>query len=132
VVEGHPLARFLSVGDFMFMGKIIRRGGARRDLYLYKHRYTRRYVHLDDTGATYRFIAARSPYAGRLGQHRPRSVTDALYHLQLWHLPWMKPGLERERCGLPYEDAWMLLPDSDVEDDPAPPTTGRRRGLHLA
>jgi len=39
-----------------------------------------------------------------------RDLLTAIDHLQLWLLPWMKPGLERERHGLEFDDAWQLDP----------------------
>lgn len=107
--------RYFDLGDFMIMGKEVRRG--RPDVYLYKHRYTRRYINLDQAGHAYRYIGPKtldSDYTGRYV--RRRSLRDALDHLELWLLPWMKSGLEAQRFGLRFEQRWLLRPDV-VGDD---------------
>lgn len=107
--------RYFDLGDFMIMGKEVRRG--RPDVYLYKHRYTRRYVNLDEAGHAYRYIGPRSLDSNYEGRYvRRRSLRDALDHLELWLLPWMKPGLEAQRFGLTFEQRWLLRPDV-VGDD---------------
>ena len=110
--------RFFDLGDFMIMAQVRRRD--RPDLYLYKHVYTRRYLTLDAGGHAYRYVSPRtfdSKFKGRYVAHKdPRRALD---HLELWLLPWMKPGLEEYRFGVPFEHRWILEPDEvgDADDD---------------
>jgi hypothetical protein len=95
-IAGDPLYRFFDTDDFMIMARLIRR--PRPSIVLYKHYYTRRYLNLDDAGHAYRYIGARdanSQSDGRYVAHKDLRV--ALNHLELWDLPWMKPGLEQYR-----------------------------------
>lgn len=115
-IEGERHYRHFDRSDFMLMGKIVRR--PRPDVYLHKHRYTRRYINLDQAGHAYRYIAPKSlqsDYPGRYVAHR--DLRTALDHLDLWMLPWMKPGLERFRYGLPAEDYFVMRPQTlDYEE----------------
>lgn len=60
----------------------------------------------------YRYIRPRDIYTstqdGRYVLHR--DLRTAMDHLELWLLPWMKDGLEHERRGLEFEDAWQIDP----------------------
>ncbi len=109
-VAGNPRFRFFDPSDFMIMNQWLRRG--RPTLVLYKHWYTRRYLNLDAAGHAYRYLSPRdiltSTSNGRYLPHR--DLCEAIDHLWLWELPWMKDGLEHERRGLDFEDAWMLHP----------------------
>jgi hypothetical protein len=109
-VAGSPRAPFFDLSDFMIMDGILRR--SRPTLVLYKHYYTRRYINLDEAGYAYRYIPPRDLFAGTSnGRYvRHRDLLTAVDHLQLWLLPWMKPGLDRERQGLAFDDAWQLDP----------------------
>ena len=108
-VAEHPRYRFFALSDFMMMGGVNR--APRPRLTLYKHCDTRRYLNLDDAGLAYRYIPPRgaSRGSGRYIVHR--DLEEALDALDLWELPWMKPGLEAHRGGLSWDDRWMLHPD---------------------
>lgn len=110
VVTGNPRFPFYDPDDFMIMCRVLR--GPRPSLVLYKHYYTRRYLNLDDTGHTYRYVPPKDLYNsrhdGRYLAHK--DFLTAMDHLELWHLPWLKPGLEAARRDLDYEDAWQLHP----------------------
>lgn len=118
--------RFFDLGDFMLMARLDRRPRPR--LVLYKHLHTRRYLNLDDGGHAYRYVAPRPGAVGNGRYLRHRDLTAALDHLGLWELPWMKPGLEDHRCGLSWEDRWVLRetfgPGGDAYDPAVAP--GRR------
>ena len=109
-ISGHSRAQFFDPSDFMIMAGILRRG--RPPLILYKHYWTRRYLNLDDAGHAYRYIPPKDLYRtksnGRYVAHR--GLIPAIDHLQLWLLPWMKPGLEHEQRGIEFEDAKYLGP----------------------
>jgi hypothetical protein len=132
--------RFFDLDDFMIMCRL--RRGRRRDLLLYKHVYTRRYLNLDDSGAAYRFVP--TPRGPGIGRYLPqRDLDRALDQLGLWELPWMKPALEAHRRGVPWEERWLLYPHeddlvrphADDLDDPllpeVEPVPERRRHLRL-
>jgi len=109
-VAATPRYRFFDVDDFMLMCGLDRRPRPR--LLLYKHRLTRRYLNLDDAGHAYRYIAPRSlesKSSGRYVGHRDLRI--ALDALDLWELPWMKPGLEQFQQGLSWDERWLLHPD---------------------
>lgn len=117
-VAGVRRYRFFALDDFMIMAQIRRR--ERPDLHLYKHVYTRRYLNLDAAGHAYRYVSPRtfdSKFKGRYVAHK--DMRRALDHLELWLLPWMKPGLEHFRFGVPFEHRWILHPDEvgDADDD---------------
>ena len=101
-IAGNRLYRFFDCDDFMIMGRVVRT--KRPDITLFKHRYTRRYLNLDATGRPYRYIPPRADAdgSGRYVVHRDLRI--ALFQLALWDLPWMKPGLEAERCDLSWEE----------------------------
>jgi hypothetical protein len=110
VVTGNPRFPFYDPADFMIMNQVLRRG--RPTLVLYKHYYTRRYLNLGEAGHAYRHIPPKDIYTsthhGRYVPHR--DLCTAMDHLQLWYLPWMKDGLEHDRRGLDFEEAWQLDP----------------------
>ena len=109
VAQADPRYRFFEIGDFMLMGKLVRRP-RRPDILEYKHYFTRRYLHLDQAGHAYLYCPPKD--IRRSGSHRlHRSLRAALDHLQLWELPWMKTSLDAERCGLAWRDRWLLHPD---------------------
>ena len=109
-VAGNPRFRFFDPADFMIMNQVLRR--SRPTLTLYKHWYTRLYLNLDQAGHAYRYVPPKnwltSTHDGRYLAHR--SLTEAMDHLELWLLPWMKDGLDHERRGLDFDDAWQLDP----------------------
>ncbi len=73
VVADEPHYRFFDLADFMHVGKL-RRREPRPDLLIYKHRFTRRYLHLDEAGHAYRYVApARSQPGTRPTPAPPRS-----------------------------------------------------------
>lgn len=114
-IDGVRPYRHFALGDFMIMGKEVRR--PRPDVVLYKHRYTRRYLNLDQAGHAYRYIGPKnveSTYSGRYVAHR--DLRRALDRLELWLLPWMKPGLEPYQFGLPFDERWAIHPD-EVGDE---------------
>ena len=107
VVAGEPHYRFFDLADFMLMGKL-RRRKPRPDLLIYKHRFTRRYLHLDEAGHAYRYVAPRDLSRAH-GRHlRHRDLGAALDALRLWELPWMKRGFEHQRQGLTWNERWLL------------------------
>jgi len=100
--------RFFEPRDFLHRGKVLRSG--RPDIFLFQHFYTRRYINLDASGHAYRYLPpkrdARPEY---LGQYRPHSdLRHAVDNLGLWEMPWMKPGLEEYRQGLPWSERYQL------------------------
>ena len=106
-VAGVERHRFLAIEDFMMMARI--RRSPRPSITLYKHVFTRRYLNVDASGQTYRYIARRDPLSPSMGRYvRSRSLDDALDSLRLWELPWMKAGLELERCGLDWDERHQL------------------------
>jgi hypothetical protein len=108
-VAGEFRYRFFAVDDFMLMGGLHR--GPRPRLILYKHVYTRRYLNLDDAGHAYRFVPPRNTSKGPGRYVLHRGLHAALDELDLWELPWMKPGLEAYREEHSWEDRWDLHPD---------------------
>lgn len=105
-----PSDRFFDPHDFMVMERLVRSG--RPDLWLYKHVHTRRYINLDADGHSYRYYPPRSPDSTREGQYRRhRDLRAAVRALDLWELPWMKPGLEAFAGGLSWEERWMMVDD---------------------
>jgi hypothetical protein len=109
-VAGNPRFPWFDIGDFMIMDGYLRR--SRPTLILYKHYYTRRYLNIDESGHTWRYVPPKdwlhSKSYGRYVRHH--DLFAAMDHLQLWLLPWMKPGLEHEQRGLDFDDAWQLDP----------------------
>lgn len=101
-VGGDPRYPFLDIDDFMLMYRAVRR--SRPDVYAYKHRFIRRYLHLDAEVRAYRWVPFRNPdrHGGRYLRHR--RLRDAFDHLDLWELPWLKPGLEAYQQGLSWEE----------------------------
>ena len=95
-VTGTRRHRFFDIDDFMLMVRLVRRD--RPDLTVYKHRFTRRSLHLADDAGPYRSSAPRR--LDRPGRHiRARSLDDVLDHLCLWELPWMKDELRSVPAG---------------------------------
>lgn len=85
----HPLFRWYDVGDLMVMG------AERRDghplLYLYKHRLTRHYMHIDADGVAWRYVAPPRYDPDDDGTYEPLpSLSDALVELRLWEVPMMR------------------------------------------
>ena len=113
LVVGEPAYQFFDLGDFMLMARLVR--PPRPAITLYKHYWTRRYLNLDDAGHAYRYIAPReySTSNGRYVAHR--NLKDALDHLRLWELPWMKSSLDAYRFGRTWEERWALHPDVIAE-----------------
>jgi hypothetical protein len=147
LVVGVPAYQFFDLDDFMLMVRLVR--PPRPAITLYKHRHTRRYLNLDDAGHAYRFIPPRDePKSnGRYVAHG--DLQEALDHLRLWELPWMKSSLAAYRFGRTWEERWALHPrviaeslgppgepfDGDevgaVGDDGTIERGGRRGHLHL-
>lgn len=100
--------RFFEPRDFLHRGKVLRSG--RPDLFVFQHFFTRRYLHLDSSGHAYRYLAPmRHAHPSYSGQYRPHAtLRDAIRVLDLWEMPWMKPGLEEFRQGLPWSERWQL------------------------
>jgi hypothetical protein len=126
-VAGKWKYQFFDLGDFMIMLRVVR--PPRPSLVLYKHRYTRRYLNLDDAAHAYRYIESKDPSgSGRYLAHR--DLTDALDHLGLWELPWMKPGLEPFRYGHTWRERFLVrdvLDPIDEDERPAGRAKGRGR-----
>ena len=107
--------QFFALADFMLMVKLVR--PPRPSLYLYKHRYTRRYLNLDEAGHAYRFAVPRSKPEGPGRYLAHRNPADAIDHLELWLLPWMKPGLESWRFGYDWSERYLARDSLDPIDD---------------
>lgn len=75
----------LRPSDFMYTYRAVRR--ERPDVFAYKHRWTRHYLHLDAEGRPYRFVAAAHPAQGPGRYLRYRNLAAALDHLALWVVP---------------------------------------------
>jgi hypothetical protein len=123
VVEFNPAYQFFDPYDFMVMAKVIRSG--RPNITQFKHRYTRRYLHLDLIGRAYRYIPPPDISRGSGRFVAAPSIEWALEQLRLWELPWFKAELEQYRFGLPFDEAWRLSPRFDprrfLADDYGPP-----------
>jgi hypothetical protein len=105
LIAGKPRHRFFEVEDFMIMGRVVRR--TRPDITLYKHRYTRGYLNLDETGRAYRYNPPRTDRGdGTYAAHR--NLDDGLEVVGLSELPWMKPGLEEHQHGRSWDERWEL------------------------
>jgi hypothetical protein len=114
-VRGRECYQFFDIGDFMLMGREIR--SPRPSVVLYKHYYTRRYLNLDDAGHAYRYAVPRSKPDGPGRYLRHKGLSDALDHLDLWELPWMKRGLERFRFGYSVDERYLARDLLDPIDD---------------
>lgn len=116
-IGGMPRYRHFDLGDFMIMGEAVRK--PRPNLILYKHHWTRRYVNLDQAGHAYKYVCPRdwmtSHRSGRYLAYRDLLI--AVDHLDLWELPWMKPGLESARHGLGADESWLLHPEEHGDLD---------------
>jgi hypothetical protein len=121
-VRGVRRYQFFDLGDFMLMGCEIR--SPRPRVVLYKHYYTRRYLNLDDGGHAYRYAVPRSKPDGPGRYLKHRSLADAVDHLGLWELPWMKRGLEQFRFGYSVDERYLardlLDPIDDLDLGPEP------------
>lgn len=118
-IAGVRRYRHFDLDDFMIMAEVVRR--PRPDLILYKHYFTRHYLNLDQAGHAYRYVAPRDWRSTRSGRYiAHRDLGTAVDALELWELPWMKPGLEAARYGLDAGERWLLHPeelgDLDEED----------------
>jgi hypothetical protein len=106
--SGFVSDRFFEPFDFVYMGTVLRSG--RPDVHLFKHFYTCRFLYLDDDGISYRFLSPRhDAHPSYTGSYRPHpDLRPAIDKLDLWEMPWMKPGLEDYRCGMPWSERWSL------------------------
>ncbi|HVV35247.1 MAG TPA: hypothetical protein VHC63_01505 [Acidimicrobiales bacterium] len=111
VVEFDPAYQFFDPYDFMVMAKVVRSG--RPNITQFKHRYTRRYLHLDLVGRAYRYIPPRDITRGSGRFVSAPSLEWALERLQLWELPWFKEELQQYQFGLRFDEAWRLSPQFD-------------------
>ena len=124
-IRGLHRYRHFELGDFMIMCRVLRR--PRPDLVLSKHYWTRRYLNLDAAGHAYRYFPPKDPSSTRSGQYRlHKDITRAMDQLDLWDLPWMKPGLEADRFGLSWQERWVIHPD-ELGDDTELGAVGRYR-----
>ena len=81
-----PFDRF-DPDDFMLMGRVLRIVGPH--VTLYKHRFTRRYLNLDASSLTYRYVGPPLE-SFRSGEYRRQPLTDALRALGLDQLHRLK------------------------------------------
>ena len=104
-IAGQPFAKYFDVDDFMWMGKLHRRG--RPDLILHKHCHTRRYLNLDADGHAYRYLSP-PPGSTLMGQYRiHRDLVDAIDDVWLYEMPWLAgSGCDDETRGLSWEQRW--------------------------
>jgi hypothetical protein len=113
IIAGDPRYRFFDIADFMVMGKLKRRA-PQPALLMYKHVHTRAYLHLDEAGHAYRYVAPPDLTRGS-GRHlRHRDLHTALDALRLWELPWMTDSLAHHRQGLRWEERWRLRDELDA------------------
>jgi hypothetical protein len=105
LIRGDPRYRFFDVDDFEVEARLAR--PSLPSLVRYRHRYTHGALHVDADGQAYRHIP---PKVGRVGagRHVRQPLDDAVRALDLWVLPWLKPGLELERRGLSADQSWVL------------------------
>ena len=96
----------LRPSDFMYMYCAVRR--ERPDVFAYKHRWTRHYLHLDAEGRPYRFVASAHPTQGTGRYLRYRNLAAALDHLALWEVP---------GSGLEEAARYNAFGDDDLEDE---------------
>jgi hypothetical protein len=109
LVAGNEDHRFFDIADFMLLARLKR--GSRPRIFLYKHAFTRHDLNLDELGNAYRYVAPGPNATGR-GQYRKLpDIDQAVSALRLWELPWMKPGLEDQRCGLDWDHRVPLRPE---------------------
>jgi hypothetical protein len=75
----------LGIDEFMFMGRVVRR--SRPDIWLYKHYETRRYLNLDESVQSYRYLhlpsRADDPDAIRGRYLKLPSLRIAMFHAHL-------------------------------------------------
>lgn len=99
---------FFDPDDFMFMGWYQRTKRSR--IMLYKHRDTRRYLNVDETGQTYRYVVPKSDDDRDEGTYRRySSLQVAVDRVGLWELPWMRSELEHHQRGVSWEDRAELF-----------------------
>jgi hypothetical protein len=109
--------------DFMFMGRIDRKGRPR--IWLYKHIDTRRYVNVADDGTPYDYVAPKnwnSRYEGRYVLHRdPKNAWRRLNLLSLHRDVVRDIGLEDvdEPPGLEEFDDYYEFEEFDLPPAPA-------------
>ncbi len=98
---------FFDIDDFMHMSWC--HDERPQGLMLFKHRDTRRYLNLDARGHAYRYLPAQPNNGDDLGSYEPHAcLRDALDHLELWELPWMRSELETFTGGVAYDDRFSL------------------------
>jgi hypothetical protein len=124
LIEGNPRFRFFDLGDFMVMARLVQ--PPMPTLLIYKHRITRRYLRLDESGRAYANIAS-PPDSHGSPDVRARDLARALDEIELWTLPWMKPDLEAHRQGLHWHDRWRLHPDNERLGDLGGESNGHLR-----
>src|SRR2546428_6943806 len=76
LTRGSPAYWLLVPCEFMFMGRIDEPDGTR--IWLYKHKWRRTYINLDDAGRAWRYVPPRNlrtDYSGQVGRSRPRTDT---------------------------------------------------------
>ena len=107
---------FFDIDDFMHMSwchETLPHG-----LMLYKHRDTRRYLNLDACGQAYRWVPSPLDEIRDHGRYEPHAcLRDALDHLGLWELPWMRSELDAFTSGVSYDDRFSIcnqLTEGDV------------------
>lgn len=110
-VRNNPRYQFFDVGDFMVMGRSVRK--SRPDITIYKHYFTRSPLHLDAAGTAYRYIPPKDFERGDGRYVKHKSIEAALDDVGTWELPWLKPGLELYRFGIDWDQRWLLHPRSD-------------------
>lgn len=131
-IAGDHRYRLLDPHDFVVDGRV--RRSSSPTVVHYRHRYTRREVVVDAAGAVYRWYPPKAP----TGTSRYRVQADPheqIWRLDLWSLPWLKPGLEREQRTLDWDDRWMIVPRpphwTNALDDFIQHDVLRRRPLDL-
>jgi hypothetical protein len=101
-----PADAFFDPDDFMLMSWC--HDDCPTHLLLFKHVDTRRYLNLDVHGAPYRYVPPRDDDPDGDGRYEPHAtLRDAVDHLELWELPWMRPELAAHRHGLGWDDRWQ-------------------------
>jgi hypothetical protein len=102
-----PADAFFDPDDFMLMSWC--RSDRPKDVMLFKHIDTRRYLNLDGDGAAYRCVPPATDELGDEGAYvRHATLREAVDAVGLWELPWMRPELAAHRQGRAWEDRWDL------------------------
>lgn len=100
-----PADAFFDPDDFMVMSWC--RDDRPAGISLFKHVHTRRYLNLDSEAHAYRYVPPDTDDPAGKGTYLPlASMRDAVDHLRLWELPWMRPELAEHRQGLAWDDRW--------------------------